>query len=115
MNQLLPTEENLRTTSRDLLKVYKYALDHPEKKLISSRRFGKILGLEGRALGGVLAGSQKTNHVPILIRQGVIKTSWSGKYESRQQLWSINPELSTKVRKLIKSILNQMFLDKNLK
>lgn len=109
----LPTENDLRTTSRGLLKVYKYAFDNPNKKLITSRQFGKLLNLEGRALGGVLAGSQKTNYAPILVRQGVIKTSWSGKYESREQLWSINPQLPKETIKMIKGVLNQMLLDSN--
>lgn len=106
-----PTENDLRTTSRDLLKAYKYAFDNPNKKLITSRQFGKILNLEGRALGGVLAGSQKVKYTPILIRQGVLKTSWAGKYESREQLWSINPQLPVDVKKMIKETLNQMLLD----
>lgn len=106
-----PTENDLRTSSRDLLKVYKYAFDNLDKKLISSRKFGKVLNLEGRALGGVLAGSQKVKYTPILVRQGVIKTSWAGKYESREQLWSINPQLSIEIKKMIKETLNQMFLD----
>lgn len=106
-----PTENDLRKTSRDLLKAYKYAFDHPDKKLISSRQFGKILKLEGRALGGVLAGSQKVKHLRILVRQGVMKTSWAGKYESREQLWSINPQLPIEIRREIKHVLDQMLLD----
>lgn len=110
MSNPLPTENDLRTASRDLLKVYKYAFDNLDKKLITSRQFGKTLGLEGRALGGVLAGSQKVKSIPILIRQGVIKTSWKGKYESREQLWSINPQLPIETQKMIKTVLDQMIL-----
>ena len=106
----LPTENDLRTASRDLLKVYKYAFDNPNEKLITSRKFGKMLGLEGRALGGVLAGSQKTNHTPIIVRQGMIKTSWAGKYESREQLWSINPALPKGTLEMIKEVLKIMIL-----
>lgn len=106
-----PSEENLRTTSRDLLRAYKYALDNPNKSLISTSKFGEVLGLQGRALGGVLAGAGKVAHAPILIRQGVAKTSWSGKYESREQLWSINPEIPKRVLNALKDLLAEMNLD----
>lgn len=109
--QQLPTEKDLRKTSRDLLRVYKFAFDNPEKKLITSRQFGKILNLSGRALGGVLAGSQKSKHIPIIVRQGMVKTSWAGKYESREQLWSINPQLPKETSEMIKKVLNEMLLE----
>lgn len=107
-----PTEDDLRKTSRDLLKIYKFALNgYQENKLITSRQFAKVLGLKGRALGGVLAGSQKSNYTPILVRQGMQKITWKGKYESREQLWSINPQIPVDVIKAIKEILDQMFID----
>lgn len=106
-----PSEENLRTTSRDLLRVYKYVLNNPKELLISTNKFGEVLGLQGRALGGVLAGVGKVAHVPVLIRQGVAKTSRSGKYESREQLWSINPNIPPDKLEAIKEILDSMQLD----
>ncbi len=111
MTKKIPTEKELRSTSRELLRAYKFALGNPEQKLISTSQFGKVLGRYGRALGGILAGAQKVKHMPILVRQGVTKTSWSGKYESREQLWGLNQKLSVEEQKELRNILNEMNLE----
>lgn len=111
MTKKLPNEEDLRTTSRDLLRAYKFALDDPNRGLISSSEFSNALGLRGRALGGVMAGASKVAHMPILIRQGVTKISRSGNYESREQLWSLNPEIPKGLLKELWELLNSMRLD----
>lgn len=108
-----PTENDIRQTSRDLLKVYNYVLNNEDQKMFSSQSIGRAIGATGKSLGGILAGTQKVGHMPIIVRQGTIKAFWAAdpKKQTRLQLWCINQQLPSDIRKSIRKILSSMMLE----
>lgn len=66
----------------------------PKKPMFFTDELGKLLNMEGRALGGVLGGfSKMEDH--LVLKLGLATSAWSGeRFPRPQQLWGLNPNLT---------------------
>lgn len=80
-----------------------------DKGLFTSNDLSKVVGLDGRALSGVLSSFAKREGQPLIIRAGTIDVSWDGEpFKRPKQLWMMNPRLSEKELSEIKESLIEL-------
>jgi len=77
-----------------------------------TEEFGEVIGLEGKALGGVLGTFSKRETAPLVVKVGTASVGWDGKKHSRpKQAWALNPKLRDRDIKQIRSILKTFLLE----
>ena len=106
-------ENYLGGFSRDALKILLYMIKkHPKKLVFTDDELGKIIGMQGRGLGGVLGAFSQKSQLSLIIKFGKIMHSWSGeKFSKPKQTWAINPKLTKEQIKEIREILDNFLLE----
>lgn len=103
--------------SRDCMRVLKYMIDNwPKRQIFHTDDFTQVLGIKGKALGGVMSGFSKFLGKPLVVKFGVdgMLPRGSNKGFGPRQLWSLHPELDKDKIMQIKETLKSFRLDEGI-
>ncbi len=95
------------------MRVLKFMVEKwPRKKVFCSDELSAVIGIEGKALGGILGAFSKRSTAPLVIKVGTVTVGWSGERFSRpKQAWALSHRLKESEIRHIKEVLQHFLLD----
>jgi len=102
---------------RDALKILKFIAErYPKKLLFTSPELGKVIGQEGKELGGILGTFSKREGDPLIVKVGTTIIYWERERTGRpKQVWALNPELRKSEISQIRKILSTFLLEEKVR